>query len=142
MGGYCEAQKKAQVQQKTQLPSAVRELVNALDKQRLCREITLALGTGLEDAQADFSFLRVRGLFWVFSPLPASSFPSSPSLVGGDGRKGNVERPVRQSHQLLLSRRALWLLSSCPVGDVDIYTPRYSWTAYGETLNANLVWLF
>ncbi|KAL6973685.1 hypothetical protein U1Q18_027872 [Sarracenia purpurea var. burkii] len=26
-----------------------------------------------------------------------------------------------------------------PVGDVDICTPRYSWTAYGETLKANLV---
>ncbi|KAL7000738.1 hypothetical protein U1Q18_001891 [Sarracenia purpurea var. burkii] len=26
-----------------------------------------------------------------------------------------------------------------PVGDVDICTPRYSWTAYGETLKENLV---
>ncbi|KAL7003644.1 hypothetical protein U1Q18_004793 [Sarracenia purpurea var. burkii] len=46
----------------TQSPSAIGELVNALDKQRLYREVTLALRTGLRDARADFSFLRVRGL--------------------------------------------------------------------------------
>ncbi|CAK9151572.1 unnamed protein product [Ilex paraguariensis] len=46
----------------TQSESPVSELVNALDKQRLYREVTLALRTGLRDARAEFSFLRVRGL--------------------------------------------------------------------------------
>ncbi|RAL50891.1 unnamed protein product [Cuscuta campestris] len=42
--------------------SPVADLVNSLDRQRLYREITLALRTGLSDARAEFSFLRVRGL--------------------------------------------------------------------------------
>ncbi|KAF5192100.1 binding protein [Thalictrum thalictroides] len=42
--------------------TAVTELVSSLNKQRLYREITLALRTGLRDARAEFSFLRVRGL--------------------------------------------------------------------------------
>ncbi|KAL8049404.1 hypothetical protein ABFX02_06G018700 [Erythranthe guttata] len=42
--------------------SPVLELVKSLDKQRLYREVTLALRTGLRDARAEFSFLRVRGL--------------------------------------------------------------------------------
>lgn len=42
--------------------SPVKELVKSLDKQRLYREVTLALRTGLGDARAEFSFLRVRGL--------------------------------------------------------------------------------
>ncbi|KAF7147662.1 hypothetical protein RHSIM_Rhsim03G0211600 [Rhododendron simsii] len=46
----------------TQSPSPVGDVVNSLDKQRLYREITLALRTGLKDARAEFSFLRVRGL--------------------------------------------------------------------------------
>ncbi|GFY84048.1 binding protein [Actinidia rufa] len=45
-----------------QSPSAVGELVNSLDKQRLYREVTLALRTGLRDSRTEFSFLRVRGL--------------------------------------------------------------------------------
>ncbi|XP_047327451.1 uncharacterized protein LOC124931105 [Impatiens glandulifera] len=45
-----------------QSPSAITELVNSLDKQRLYREVTLALRTGLRDTRAEFSFLRVRGL--------------------------------------------------------------------------------
>ncbi|XP_031285591.1 uncharacterized protein LOC116144265 [Pistacia vera] len=43
-------------------PTAVSELINSLTKQRLYREITLALRNGLRDARADFSFLRLRGL--------------------------------------------------------------------------------
>ncbi|KAH7854081.1 hypothetical protein Vadar_009867 [Vaccinium darrowii] len=46
----------------TQSSSPVGDLVHSLDKQRLYREITLALRTGLKDARAEFSFLRVRGL--------------------------------------------------------------------------------
>ncbi|KAL2558752.1 hypothetical protein Fot_03499 [Forsythia ovata] len=42
--------------------SPVKELVKSLHKQRLYREVTLALRTGLRDARAEFSFLRVRGL--------------------------------------------------------------------------------
>ncbi|KAG6707680.1 hypothetical protein I3842_06G043800 [Carya illinoinensis] len=40
----------------------VQELVDSLNRQRLYREITLALKTGLRDALAEFSFLRIRGL--------------------------------------------------------------------------------
>lgn len=46
----------------SQPESAVAELVNALDQQRLYREVTLALRTGLREARAEFSFLRVKGL--------------------------------------------------------------------------------
>ncbi|KAL2556272.1 hypothetical protein Fot_01100 [Forsythia ovata] len=42
--------------------SPVGDLVKSLDKQRLYREVTLALRTGLRDARAEFSFLRVTGL--------------------------------------------------------------------------------
>lgn len=42
--------------------TAVEELVNSLTKQRVYRELTLSLRTGLRDARAEFSFLRVRGL--------------------------------------------------------------------------------
>ncbi|GLT41513.1 hypothetical protein SLA2020_155700 [Shorea laevis] len=41
---------------------AVEELVNSLNEQRIYREVTLALRTGLRDASAEFSFLRLRGL--------------------------------------------------------------------------------
>ncbi|XP_027355284.1 uncharacterized protein LOC113865115 isoform X2 [Abrus precatorius] len=41
---------------------AVGELVNSLHRQRVYREVTLALRTGLRDARAEFSFLRVRAL--------------------------------------------------------------------------------
>ncbi|RYR69545.1 hypothetical protein Ahy_A03g016102 isoform E [Arachis hypogaea] len=41
---------------------AVEELVDSLQQQRVYREVTLALRTGLRDARAEFSFLRVRGL--------------------------------------------------------------------------------
>lgn len=41
---------------------AVCELVNSLQQQRVYREVTLALTTGLRDARAEFSFLRVRAL--------------------------------------------------------------------------------
>ncbi|KAL2457715.1 hypothetical protein Adt_46239 [Abeliophyllum distichum] len=42
--------------------SPVGDLVKSLDKHRLYREVTLALRTGLRDARAEFSFLRVTGL--------------------------------------------------------------------------------
>lgn len=38
------------------------ELVASLNMRRMYREVTLALGSGLRDAVADFSFLRTRGL--------------------------------------------------------------------------------
>lgn len=41
---------------------AVSEVVNSLQQQRVYREVTLALRTGLRDASAEFSFLRLRGL--------------------------------------------------------------------------------
>ncbi|WCJ32660.1 hypothetical protein M5689_014070 [Euphorbia peplus] len=42
--------------------TAVEDLVNSLNKNRLYREVTLALRTSLNDARAEFSFLRLRGL--------------------------------------------------------------------------------
>lgn len=42
--------------------TAVGELVSSLMEQRVYREVTLALRSGLRDARAEFSFLRVRGL--------------------------------------------------------------------------------
>ncbi|XP_010272671.1 PREDICTED: uncharacterized protein LOC104608396 [Nelumbo nucifera] len=48
--------------QSSSATSAVEELVNSLNTQRIYREVTLALRTGLRDARAEFSFLRVRGL--------------------------------------------------------------------------------
>lgn len=42
--------------------SPVLDLVKSLDKQRLYREVTLALGTGLRETRAEFSFIRIRGL--------------------------------------------------------------------------------
>lgn len=53
----------------TQPESAVVELVNSLDQQRLYREVTLALRTGLREARAEFSFLRVRGLHSILKFL-------------------------------------------------------------------------
>ncbi|KAG6404035.1 hypothetical protein SASPL_136271 [Salvia splendens] len=47
---------------KAEQQSPVAELVKSLDKQRLYREVTLALRTGLREARAEFSFLRIRGL--------------------------------------------------------------------------------
>ncbi|XP_029123289.1 uncharacterized protein [Elaeis guineensis] len=40
----------------------VGELVASLNRRRMYREVTLALRSGLRDAMADFSFLRIRGL--------------------------------------------------------------------------------
>lgn len=51
---------KAEAEAEQQSPVA--ELVKSLDKQRLYREVTLALRTGLREARAEFSFLRIRGL--------------------------------------------------------------------------------
>lgn len=46
----------------TALPGGVVDLVKSLNKQRLYREITLALRTTIRDATAEYSFLRVKGL--------------------------------------------------------------------------------
>lgn len=42
--------------------AAVEELVGSLEEQKTYREATHALRTGLRDARAEFSFLRVKGL--------------------------------------------------------------------------------
>ncbi|PKU81598.1 uncharacterized protein LOC110092721 [Dendrobium catenatum] len=42
--------------------ATVGELVSSLDRRRMHREVTLALRSGIRDATADFSFLRLRGL--------------------------------------------------------------------------------
>ncbi|KAL2607517.1 hypothetical protein R1flu_026090 [Riccia fluitans] len=42
--------------------SAIVDFANSLTNQRLYREVSLSLRTGLRDAKAEFSFLRVKGL--------------------------------------------------------------------------------
>lgn len=54
--------KDSNSESQTESPSAVAELISSLERQRLYREVTLALRTGLNDARAEFSFLRIRGL--------------------------------------------------------------------------------
>lgn len=54
--------KDANSESQTESPSVVAELISSLERQRLYREVTLALRTGLSDARAEFSFLRIRGL--------------------------------------------------------------------------------
>lgn len=51
--------------------TAVSDLVSSLKSQRLYREITLSLRTSLQDARAEFSFLRVRGLRTLLNFLRA-----------------------------------------------------------------------
>lgn len=54
--------KDSNSESETESLSAVAELISSLERQRLYREVTLALRTGLSDARAEFSFLRIRGL--------------------------------------------------------------------------------
>lgn len=53
--------------------AAVGDLVAALSRRRVYREVTLALRSGLRDAQADFSFLRTRGLRRLLKFLRSSA---------------------------------------------------------------------
>ncbi|KAJ4956403.1 hypothetical protein NE237_013186 [Protea cynaroides] len=57
-----ESQSESQSEAPSSSTPDVADLVNSLHKRRLYREVTLALRTGLRDARAEFSFLRVRGL--------------------------------------------------------------------------------
>lgn len=57
----------------------VEELVTSLNTQRLYRELTLSLRTGLRDACAEFSFLRIRGLRSLLKTL--RSIAESDSII-------------------------------------------------------------
>ena len=57
----------------------VEELVTSLNTQRLYRELTLSLRTGLRDACAEFSFLRIRGLRSLLKTL--RSMAESDSII-------------------------------------------------------------
>lgn len=57
----------------------VEELVTSLNTQRLYRELTLSLRTGLRDARAEFSFLRIRGLRSLLKTL--RSIAESDSII-------------------------------------------------------------
>ncbi|CAN8273629.1 unnamed protein product [Cochlearia groenlandica] len=57
----------------------VEELLTSLNTQRLYRELTLSLRTGLRDACAEFSFLRIRGLRSLLKTL--RSIAESDSIV-------------------------------------------------------------
>ncbi|CBI23044.3 unnamed protein product, partial [Vitis vinifera] len=60
---WSESMATPESDQKAPYPAtAVGDLVTSLNRQRLYREVTLALRTGLREARAEFSFLRVRGL--------------------------------------------------------------------------------
>ena len=59
--------------------AAVEELVASLNQRRLYREVRLALRSGLRDARAEFSFLRVRGLRCLLKFL--RSVADSPSTI-------------------------------------------------------------
>lgn len=61
--------------------TAVEELVNSLNNQRIYREVTLALRTGLRDARAEFSFLRVRGLRSLLKSLRSIAQSDSTILL-------------------------------------------------------------
>ncbi|XP_057950825.1 uncharacterized protein LOC131145648 [Malania oleifera] len=72
----CDAQSSC-----SEKATAVEELVNSLNKQRLYREVTLALRSGLSDARAEFSFLRVRGLRSLLKYLQSvAQFPATIDL--------------------------------------------------------------
>ncbi|GAU43486.1 hypothetical protein TSUD_91960 [Trifolium subterraneum] len=58
---------------------SVVELVNSLQQQRVYREVTLALTTGLRDASAEFSFLRLRALRSILNFL--NSIADSDSTI-------------------------------------------------------------
>lgn len=62
-----------------ELMPEVAELVASLERRSMYREVTLALRSGLRDASADFSFLRVRGLRSLLKSL--NSFSQSDDVV-------------------------------------------------------------
>lgn len=43
-------------------PPALDDIIASLDEQRQARELALQLRLGIQDAQAEFSYLRVKGL--------------------------------------------------------------------------------
>ncbi|PKA46530.1 hypothetical protein AXF42_Ash012663 [Apostasia shenzhenica] len=61
-GGGGSGQEMTGVPPEKAMATAVGELVSTLDRRRMHREVTLALRSGIRDATADFSFLRLRGL--------------------------------------------------------------------------------
>ncbi|CAN1266739.1 hypothetical protein LINPERPRIM_LOCUS12651 [Linum perenne] len=72
-----EQQQKQQATSSSSSSSAVEELVNSLTRQRLYREVTLALRSSLRDARAEFSFLRLRGLRSILNFLRSVSLSDS-----------------------------------------------------------------
>lgn len=92
----------AAVKAEAEPQSPVMELVKSLDKQRLYREVTLALRTGLREARAEFSFLRIRGLRSILKFLRSVAqsddtinlfchSQSIPALQGPYGRDLSIE---------------------------------------------------
>ncbi|CAN0891406.1 hypothetical protein LINGRAHAP2_LOCUS16967 [Linum grandiflorum] len=77
--GSSDSSEQQQKQQAASSSSAVvvEELVNSLTRQRLYREVTLALRSSLRDARAEFSFLRLRGLRSILNFLRSVSLSDS-----------------------------------------------------------------
>ncbi|KAK8964381.1 hypothetical protein KSP40_PGU002229 [Platanthera guangdongensis] len=61
-GGDAEGSARLKSGLPPETTETVEELLSALDRRRMHREVTLALRSGIRDATADFSFLRTRGL--------------------------------------------------------------------------------
>lgn len=61
-GGDAQTSGRAATDLSPESAATVGELVSNLDRRRMHREVKLALHSGIRDATAEFSFLRLRGL--------------------------------------------------------------------------------
>ena len=90
--------------------AVVTELIGSLKQQKLYREVTLALRSGLRDARAEVSFLRVRGLRCLLNFLRSVSesdssillFCQSQSIPDLQGTCLSIDR-WRKSRNLILN---------------------------------------
>jgi hypothetical protein len=55
-------------------PAALDDVIASLDEQRQVRELALQLRLGLQDARAEFSYLRVKGLKTLTATVNACVF--------------------------------------------------------------------
>lgn len=85
----------------------VEELVTSLNTQRLYRELTLSLRTGLRDACAEFSFLRIRGLRSLLKTL--RSVADSDSTI----RLFSHTQTITDLQRLIISILSFFPLSFC-----------------------------
>ncbi|KAH7298462.1 hypothetical protein KP509_25G044700 [Ceratopteris richardii] len=91
----------------------ITELVASLTDRRLYREIILAIRLGLEDARADFSFLRVKGLKALIKTLASLSTSDTLIHLFQDSQTDKTLQviPVLFEHSLASSRNTTVLVS-------------------------------